>query len=168
MSIFNELKTALRSATAKHFEVLKARFESYDLYGYSLYTDDDLCSIGPVANTADKIPVSEQDPTYNYYRYGPHEWALFDDYGLFDSANKIIKDIHENSGLTFDARRDGMLQAALQVLSEMEVDGFFGPRTPSRYIVLWLSDSSDPIMSASVKALNDPAVFSAYKIEYAE
>jgi hypothetical protein len=57
MSMFEELKTALLSATKKHFEALKVEHESSDLYGYSLYTDDSLCSIGPVANTAEKIVV---------------------------------------------------------------------------------------------------------------
>lgn len=164
--MFEELKNELKSATTKHLEALKAQYRSSDLYGYSLYTDDDFCSIGPVANTVDAIPVTQQDPDYGYYKYGPHEWAIFEHHGLFDSVNKIVKDIHDNAGLPFESRRAAMLQVAMQVLVELEGSGIFGARTPSRYVVLWLSDSSDPIMSTSAEALNSPEVFSAYLQAY--
>jgi len=164
--MFDQLKIALRSATETHFRALQARPEIDGLYGYSLYTDDDVCSIGPVANTVDKIPVPAGDATYGYYRYGPQEWSLFDDFGMFESVNQIVSDIHASENLSFDLKRDGMLQVAFQVLVELEEEGFFGSKESSRYVVLWLSDSSDPIMNASAKALNSQAVFAAYCKEY--
>jgi hypothetical protein len=168
MNKFEELQAALRAAIELHFEALKARHESNDLYGYSLYTDDSICSIGPVANTTEKIPVSVNDPTHGYYRYGPHEWALFDDFGLFEAVSKIVKGIHEDPDLSFEAKREGMLEAALQALVNLEAEGRFGPRTASRFVVLWLVDSSDPIMSVSAETLNSPAVFAAYRAEYGD
>jgi hypothetical protein len=168
MSRFEELKRALREAVRAHFALLMERYDSSDVYGYSLYTDDGVSSIGPVANSTDRIPVPPHDPSHNYYRYGPHEWALFDDYSAFDSVNPIVKRIHEDPDLTFEFRRDGMLQVMFEVLVALEAEGLFGQRTASRYVVLWLSDSGNPIMSASAEALNSPAVFAQYRTEYGD
>lgn len=164
--MFDALKSSLRSATEQHYRLLRQTYSAEELYGYSLYTDDGLCSIGPVANTHSQIAVAATDPMYNYYRYGPHEWSLFDDYGLFDDANELVKAIHADPSLDFGSRCDGMLRAALAALMEAEADGLFGPRTPTRFVALWLSDSAHPIMAESAKALNSEEVFEAFRTEY--
>ena len=164
--MFAALKSALRSATERHYRLLRQTYSAEELYGYSLYTDDDLCSIGPAANTNSSIAVAATDPMYNYYRYGPHEWSLFEDHGLFDRANEIVKAIHADPSIDLGPRCDGMLQAAFAALTEAEADGLFGPRTPTRFVALWLSDSDNPIMAKSAKALNSPEVFDAFRTEY--
>ncbi|GLR11666.1 hypothetical protein GCM10007907_04560 [Chitinimonas prasina] len=165
--MFAALKSALHSATTQHYRLLRKTYSAEELYGYSLYTDDSLCSIGPVANTSSQIAAAATDPMYNYYRYGPHEWSLWADHGLFDEANDILKAIHADQSLDFDSKRDGMLKAAFVALTEAEAEGLFGPRTPTRFLALWLSDSADPIMVEAAKALNSHDVFSAFCSEYA-
>lgn len=164
--MFTTLKSALRSAVEQHYRRLLEKHGVEALYGYSLYTDDSVCSIGPVANTKRHIAVTETDPMYNYYRYGPHEWALWEDHGLFDPVNDIVNAIHADRALGFDSKRDGMLQAALMALEEAEADGLFGPRTSARFVALWLSDSADPIMVDAARALNSQDVFDAFSTAY--
>ncbi len=166
--MFAAFKSALRSATEQHYRLLRQTYSAEELYGYSLYTDDGLCSIGPVANTSSKITVATTDPMYNYYRYGPHEWSLWEDYGLFDVANEILNSIHADKSLDFSTRCDGMLQAAFAALTEAEFEGLFGPRTPTRFVTLWLSDSANPIMARSAKALNSQQVFDSFCTEYGD
>jgi hypothetical protein len=165
---FDELKRALLSATEAHYHRLHAQGNSQDLYGYSLYTDDSVMSIGPVANSSEKIAVGVDDPLHNYYRYGPQEWSIWDDHGLFEEVNRIIASIHDREGLSFDARRDGILQAAFEALVVLEERHVFGPRTDRRFVVLWIADSADPVMTRSARELNSDAVFLAYASEYAE
>ncbi len=164
--MFVALRSALRSATEQHYRLLRETYSAEELYGYSLYTDDTVCSIGPVANTNRKIAVAATDPMYNYYRYGPHEWSLWDDHGLFDPANEIVKAIHADHSLNFDSKRDGMLQAAFHALKEVEAEGLFGPRSSVRFLALWLSDSADPIMVEAARALNSQDVFKSFSAEY--
>lgn len=164
--MFIALKSALRSATEQHYRLLRQTYSAEELYGYSLYTDDDLCNIGPVANTESQIPVAATDEMYSYYRYGPHEWALWEDHGLFADVNKMVNAIHDDRSIDFSARCEGMLQAAFAALTEAEADGLFGPRTPSRFVALWISDSANPIMAESAKALNSQQVFDAFSTEY--
>lgn len=165
---FDELKIALLSATEVHYSRLHAQCNSQDLYGYSLYTDDSVTSIGPVANSNEKIPVRVDDPLHNYYRYGPQEWLIWDDFGLFGEVNRIIASIHDCGGLSFDAKRDGILGAAFEALVILEERDVFGPRTDRRFVVLWLSDSADPVMNRSARELNSDAVFLAYSSEYTD
>ena len=61
-----------------------------------------------------------------------------------------------------------MLRAAFSALMEAEADGLFGPRTPTRFVALWLSDSANPIMAESAKALNSEEVFEAFRTEYGD
>jgi hypothetical protein len=164
--MFAAFKSALRSATEQHYRLLRKTYSAEELYGYSLYTDDGLCSIGPIANTTSRIAVAATDPMYNYYRYGPHEWSMFEDHGLFNDANEMVKAIHADPSLDFRSRCDGMLQAAFAALKEAEADGLFGPRTPTRFVALWLSDSANPIMAEAARALNSQEVFDAFCTEY--
>ncbi|HEY8100239.1 MAG TPA: DUF4303 domain-containing protein [Burkholderiaceae bacterium] len=164
-SKFYKLMTALRDATREHYGRLVAGSPSEQFYGYCLYTNDDVSSIGPVANRESALQVDPNHGTYNYYRFGPQEWSDWDDFGLFEDANQILKSLYE--GMDFDNFRAGSLQAALQALTELEAEGLFGPRSDSRYVTLWLSDSSDAIMSHAVKALNNEPVYERYAAEYA-
>lgn len=166
--MFSELQLALSSATEQHYRLLRQTHGADELYGYSLYTDDGLSSIFPVANTRSAISVGAADPMYNYYRYGPHEWSLWEDHGLFDGANAIVKAIHADPSLDFHSRRDGMLQAAFSALKELEATGLFGPRTPARFLALWIADSADPIMVEAAKALNSQDVFDDFCSEYGD
>jgi hypothetical protein len=164
-SKFQKLVTALRDAVRKHYVRLVASSPSEQYYGYCLYTSDDVSSIGPVANRESALQVDPNDVTYNYYRFGPQEWSDWDDFGLFEDANRILKSLYED--MEFENFRSGSLQAALQALMELEAEGLFGPRSESRYVTLWLSESSDPIMSRAVKALNNGRVYKRYASEYA-
>jgi hypothetical protein len=163
---FDDLQRSLRSAVEQHFRLLCERYSPEQLYGYSLYTDDNVSSIGPVANTVDGIPSGGIVADQNYYRFGPHEWTLFDDFELFSSANEIVKAIHEDKSRNFSEKRTGMLNAAFLALKELDSDGLFGPRSSGRYIVLWVVDSDEPLMAVSAAALNSSEVFHAFCSAY--
>jgi hypothetical protein len=68
---FDELKIALLSATEVHYSRLHSN---------------------------ENIPVRIDDPLHNYCRYGPQEWLIWDDLGLFGEVNRIIASIQGVSG----------------------------------------------------------------------
>ena len=142
----------------------KGTFE--DLYGYSLYTEDGLSSIGPVYNCESDIKVSESDDMYSYYRYGAVEWQHFDDLGEFDDVNNELKTIMGHSKLEFVEKRQEVLDSCLDVLCKLDQEGFFGPKESNRFIVICLSDSSDPIMAKSAEQLNSAEVYHSYEKEF--
>jgi Domain of unknown function (DUF4303)/Trypsin-like peptidase domain len=164
--MFATLAFALRSAMERHYRLLVENYGSEELYGYSLYTEDGVSSIGPVANTNSGIAVDTSDPSYNRDKYGPNEWSLWDDHGLFDAANDIVKEIHADASADFDFKRDGILQAAFFALKTVEAAGLFGPRSATRFCTLWLSDSADPIMHEAARALNSEEAYECFSSQY--
>ena len=160
---FDALHQELSAATRAHYCQLLSG--GREVYGYSLYTADDVPSIGPAANYVDALKVHPSDAMYNYYRFGPHEWLEFADFGLFDTANRLLKELY--SELPFEIYRAGALKVAFDVLVQLEAEGLFGPRTDSRFVVLWISDSADPIMDEAAEALNSAAAYRSFASAYA-
>ncbi len=160
-SLKNELKTAVR----RHLETLGRRFPEEEFYGCSLYTSDDVSSIVPVANSESAIKVAASDQTYNYYRFTPDEWRYWDDFGTFAEVNQIIERIHDDAQFSFQDVKEPMLRAAFQALRELEAEGVFGPRSPGRFVVLWLSDSANEIMRESAEQLNGSQAYKRFSGE---
>jgi hypothetical protein len=162
---FATLKMLLVAATREHYQRYRNAHLEEAYYGYSLYTNDDVSSIGPVATVESSVTSQLSDPLDAAYRYGPHQWGHFDDFGLFDDVNKALKSLY--ASFEFSVYRKLSLEAAFQALRELEADGLFGPRSDNRFVVLWVADSADPIMEVAAEALNSPAIFEAYSDEYA-
>ncbi|GAA5507733.1 DUF4303 domain-containing protein [Novipirellula caenicola] len=158
--LLSQFKTALKAATASHYKRLVANVA--DLYGYSLFSDDGLSSIGPVANRESALKKPKSDPMYNYYRYLAVEWSDWNDFGMFDDVNAILKKIHEESPTELER----VLPTCLDVLAELDDEGVFGQRTDDRFIVICLSDSDNVIMMESAKRLNTETAFAEYAGEF--
>ncbi|WP_068776123.1 DUF4303 domain-containing protein [Paenibacillus sp. FJAT-26967] len=167
MQLVQSLHAELRNAILSHYKELTARCTDDVIYGYSLFTDDCVSSIGPVAVKEGSIQVKESDPMYNYYRYGVVEWTEWDDFGMFDEVNQTIRNYHETVKDSFEERVTTLLQASLDVLIELESTGLFGPRNDSRFLVICVSDSENEIMIESAQKLNTSKVCEDYASEFA-
>ncbi|MFB7121820.1 DUF4303 domain-containing protein [Bacillus tropicus] len=162
-SLYVELKNAIRC----HYNELITRCVVDTIYGYSILTDDGVNSIGPVANKERLIKVDNSDPLYNYYRYGAVEWSEWDDFGMFDEVNKIIKKYHETVEDDFNMRVNTLLKELLNVIIELESEGLFGDRNDNRFIVICVTDSSNEIMIESARLLNTLKIYEEYASEFA-
>ena len=91
--LISQFKSALKTATALHYHRLVA--DITDIYGYALFTEDGLSSIGPVANRESALQKPKSDPMYNYYRYLAVEWSDWDNFGMFDDVNSILTKMHD-------------------------------------------------------------------------
>ena len=158
-----ELKNAIRC----HYNELLTRCGVDTIYGYSILTDDCVNSIGPVANKERLIKVNKSDPLYNYYRYGAVEWSEWNDFGMFDEVNKIIKKYHNIVEDDFNIRVHTLLKETLNVLMELESEGLFGDRDDNRFIVICVTDSSNEIMIESARLLNTLKTYEEYASEFA-
>ncbi len=161
---FSALRKALSEATREHARQFLA-VNCYEPYiGYSLYTDDDVSSIGPVTTKASAISVDCSHSMWCCYMYGPNEWPEFEDQGLFVEVNGLLRALY--ASMSFAAYTRGALEVAYTVLQELREEGLFGPKDESRYVVLWLSDSANPIMDRAAKEFNCPSIYEAYVAEY--
>jgi len=161
MDTFNQ---ELKKAIENHYARVRESFN--DLYGYTLYTDDSLCSIGPVCNRESDITVSESDEMYAYYKYGAVEWSNFEGFGTFDGVNNLLTKIMDCDHPEWAERRQEVLEACLSTLSELDKSNLFGPKDSGRFIAICIADSDDPIMEKSAKLLNNSSVYEAYAKEF--
>lgn len=153
-------KKALKAAIASHYKRLVA--EVADIYGYSLFTDDGLSGLGPVANRESALKKQTTEPKYNYYRYLAVAWSEWNDFGMFADVNALLRRMHDEA----PAELGCVLPTCLDVLIELEAEGVFGARMDSRFIVICLCDSDDEIMMESAKRLNTEHAFTAYAGEF--
>ena len=161
------LKSQLTEAVRNHRRLLLEKFPNESFYGYALFTDDDVTSIGAVASSESSIGAAPDDPFYMMKRLGPHEWDTFGDFGAFQHVNQTIKALHDHDELDYLTRRQTVVDAAFDVLKELEGRGFFGPRDDKRFAAVWVTDSDCPIMDQSAQELNSAEVYDAYTAEYA-
>lgn len=164
--ILQNLKNEFKKSIKQHFRTLSEKYPEEDFYGYSLYTSDDVSSIGPVANRVSSLKVDEFDPMYNYYRYSPDEWCDWDDFGMFQLVNEIIAEYYSKLNDNFEQFVQDILEQALQSLYELQSEGLFGVKHDNRFLVVWVSDSGNEIMNTSAKLLNTEKTFKEYALEF--
>ncbi len=163
-----DLKAELKKAISKHYSTLKLQFPMEEFYGYSLYSSDDISSLGPVANRLSVIEEKTSDSDYFYYKYSADEWSDWDDFELFEEVNSIIAQFYNEKKDCFDEFRDYILNTSLQVMKELEQEGLFGLKNDERFLVIWISDSSDEIINISAKQLNTQKVYKEFASEFIE
>ncbi|WP_299973852.1 DUF4303 domain-containing protein [uncultured Pseudoteredinibacter sp.] len=160
----DRFKQELKKAIANHYARVRELYD--DLYGYTLYTDGSLCSIGPVCNRESDITVPESDEMYPYYKYSAVGWSNFEDFGIFDGVNSRLAKIMDCDHPEWIERRQEVLEACLCTLSELDKSNLFEPKDSGRFIAICIADSDDPIMKKSAKLLNSSSVYEAYAKEF--
>lgn len=164
--LLDTLKTELKNAIRQHFAMLQENSPGECFYGYSLYTSNEVSSIGPVANKLSEVKVDKSDPMYNYYKHSPDEWSDWDDFGLFESVNHIISEYRREMGQNFEEFTTSALEHSLGALRDLDCEGIFGEKNDERFLVVWVSDSSHEIIGISAEALNTPNVYEAFASEF--
>lgn len=161
---YKKLSVLLEEALVEHWKYSVRKQD--DIYGYVLYTTDDLSSIFPVYNRESDLKHDKNDTSYNYYRYFAVEWKNFDETDIFDSINKLVHETLESKDDDqWSQARENILELALNALKKVEGDGLFGERRDGKYIGICIADSSDKIMELSSSALNTPVTHALFMAE---
>ena len=132
-----------------------------DVYGYALFSDDCVSSLGMAANRLSTVKTGDVYTNQDAYRYLAVEWSEWDNFGFFDDVNAILAEM-ETEDSSWESV-NVILRLCLDVLCELESEGVFGPRTDERFIAICLSDSDKEIMNESVRRLNTPRISEAYQ-----
>ena len=158
-------KHALTKAVTQHFGALTKALGSDRCDGYSLYTNDEVSSIGPVANKQSVHKAKPGEALYSYYRYSADEWSEWDDFGLFREVNDLIRQ-YSAADDYFRAVAPKLLALCLAVLAELKADGSFAAGSDELFLVVWVSDSSNSIMRESAAKLNSAEAYRVFAKEF--
>ncbi|HWA27997.1 MAG TPA: DUF4303 domain-containing protein [Lacunisphaera sp.] len=134
---------------------------------YCLYTNDDVCSIGPVANRASALKARSGDELYNYYRFSADEWSDWEDYGAFLAVNAWISQ-HAKRKDYFECVAPKLLSICIDALAEQKAAGVFAANPDQQFLAVWVSDSSSSLVQESVARLNSPEIYRAFALEFAD
>jgi hypothetical protein len=162
---YSKFKELLRNAVTAHFQALVRALGDDKCNGYSLYTSDDVQSIGPVANRASAVKAKPGEAQYIYYRYSADEWSEWDDFGLFEDTNALIAEYATGDDYCEEVAPK-ILQSSVEVLSELKASGIFRAASADLFLVLWVSDSATRIVWESAALLNRRDQFGEFAREF--
>ena len=145
-----------------------------EFYGYALLPGEpyDINCLVAVTNCEGEIKVPPNDDQYRYYRFSVDEWVHWDhdEFGaanaLLADANKQFASLHTPTPGNFEmdeievAYSKGLLEAFVSGLNVAKATGTFGSKEP--FLVVWVSDSEETIMTESVRRLNSPAIVNEF------
>jgi hypothetical protein len=149
-----------------------------EFYGYALLPGEpyDIHSLVAVTNSEGDIKVPPTDNQYRYYRFSVDEWAHWD-HNEFVTANALLADaskrfasLHTPIPGNYEmdeievAYSKGLLEALVSGLNAAKATGVFGGKDP--FLVVWLSDSDETIMTESVRHLNPLAIADEFIAEF--
>lgn len=175
-----EIQPALVAAVTDDVRdhVVKLRSQGKEFYGYALLPGEpyDIHSLVAVTNSEGDIKVPLTDNQYRYYRFSVDEWMHWDQNefakakALLTGANKRFTSIHTPTPGNYEmdefevAYSNGLLGAIVSGLNAAKNAGVFGDEEP--FLVVWISDSDEAIMTESVKQLNSPAIANEFMVEF--
>jgi hypothetical protein len=174
-----ELTEAVAADIRDHFRAIPARG---DVYGYAILPGDPSTSANGISSLtaayrrASEINVSPDERQFVYFKYSVDEWGHWDHdkfrrsdavlaslNAQFDAAHQKDPDdfaIDEYRG----AYSESLLNAILEGIAKVKAEGLFGREV--EYLVLWISDSDNPIRGRSVRLLSSPEVVEEFLGEF--
>jgi hypothetical protein len=175
-----EIQPALIAAVTDGVRAHVAKLQPQEMkfYGYALLPGEpyDISSLVVATNSEGDIKVPPTDDQYRYYRFSVDEWMHWDHNefvaakALLTDANKRFASMHTPTLGNYEmdefeiAYSNGLLKALVSGLNIAKAAGVFGGKAP--FLVVWISDSDETIMTESVKHLNAPAIANEFMAEF--
>ena len=140
------LETAFLDGRAE-FEAVIAKYPKERFYAFCFYTDNDVTSVFPTANTVEGIDRIF-DPTLEsrlYYRWNPAEWKLdFGNHRLMVETNNLLYPSFdppepEEPSSEFGKRKRDTIRTLNAALLKIRESGIFSGHSVRDRIAFWLN-----------------------------
>lgn len=157
------LTTAISEGAAALQRAIET-FPTESFYVFCFYTDNDVTSIYPTANTVEALQrIDGYEDDENYYRWSPAEWQLdFGQYGkpdLMAQTNKLLYPDYESESEEpdecFDLRKQKTLNTLTTALLSIRESGLFSCAAAHEQLAFWVN-ISDPY-GAEIEWMLEPA-----------
>lgn len=153
-----------------------------DVYGYAILPGDPTTSANGIDslvaayNRLGDISVGPDESDFAYYKYSVDEWQHWD-HGKFPRSDSILNSLnarfagaHQKDADDFKidalegAYSKSLLDAILDGLAVVKFEGLFSQSV--EFLVIWISDSDNPILKESARRLNSSEVADAFFSEF--
>ena len=141
------LTTAVAEGTTALQRAINA-FPTESFYAFCFYTDNDVTSIYPTANTVEALQrIDGYESDKNYYRWSPAEWQLdFGQYGkpdLMVRTNKLLYPNYESESEEpddwFALRKQKTLNTLTTALLSIRESGLFSGSAAHEKVAFWVN-----------------------------
>jgi hypothetical protein len=136
-----EVASAEAQAT---FEGTVARYPGERFYAFGLYTDNDVTSVFPVANTAEGLDriFNPQVESRNYYKWAPAEWRVdAGDPRDLAATNALLypADRTPEPPAEFHVRKRRTIETLTEALARVRAAGVFAGRCVRERVAFWVN-----------------------------
>lgn len=160
-------EAAVREGTAA-FQAAISQYPQEQFYAFSFYTDNDVTSLYPVANTVEglqRIDPGDDPEERNYYQWTPDEWDI--DFGQYDEAdlmaetNQLLQPTADEYELdesleAFGERKRCTLLTLNKALLSIRETGIFSGHSAREKLAFWVN-IGDP-MPDEVEWMLNPTI----------
>ena len=158
---FALLQTLVALAARLAFDCVRRAHPGQHIDAFALVSDDSAMTIGCMANSREALAASEYGEEM---RWNPAEWPFDDGGAYFDSAYRLLLQVHR--ALPFDVDfatfRAGAFDACIAALAQLDAEGCFGAGDRRDDCVLLFEVSDSEPVDGALARLNPPAVVARY------
>ena len=167
--ILTQLRTSIVADIKNHLNALRQC--GIEFYGYALlppdyYTAYETAAIAVAFNQ--EADVETKNVGNVYYRYSVDEWQNYVHTG-FNSSNDVLRmllsRVRDQDDEIDESLVASIYGAMLDGLVSLRKQRAFGG---SPYVVIWLSDSDEPVINQSAQVLNSAEVYAEYATEFCD
>ncbi len=171
----------------KAFSSFKKKYDTEQFYAFSLYTDNNINSIFPCANTLEGLDRmtydnrdwihgesrEDQEAGVQEVKWNPEEWDLEigSKTSFFRETNRLLAsmDVSSASIEESDRRRKVIVDILTEGLYQIKLGGVFGdPRPDKLFFFINIGDAEDheiPILLDAAKRYNQAEMYTEYEAE---
>ena len=158
---YDQLREELREGVRKAFTAVRDAHAGENVNAFALVSDGSAMTIDVAANSEEALSRNDEDDDY---RWNPDEWPYSEGGEFLDIAYRLLLTQHQDlpSEIPFEDFQEGVFEAGVRALEELDQEGFFGSG-PARdtVILLFHVTDADPLEDAA-RRLNTPAQYQRY------
>ena len=159
---FALLQILVAHAARRAVDCVRRAHPDQHIDSFALVSDDSAMTIGPMANSREALAASEYGEEM---LWNPAEWAFDDGGAYFDSAYRLLLQAHRELpfDVDFDTFRNGVFDACIAALAQLDAEGVFGTGAQRDESVLLFEVSDSEPLEGVMARLNPPAVVARFE-----
>lgn len=156
--LLTKLQTELHTAITSHHADLIRQFD--DVCGYAICAPPYFEHIFPAYQLTSALQDCSAD-SLGLATHFPPEWKSFGTTLFDDSFNSLVSQVSQRRCDNESLSADGVYNAILDVLVELERDGIFGARSTDRFVTMWDVGGDESMILSTSEKLNSADLHSS-------
>lgn len=159
---FSQLAEEIKLASREAFNFVRMAHPGEQINAYAVVMDDSVMTIGPAANSVEKLDAAENNPDV---LWNSAEWSHGEGGECFDIAYRML--LTQRQGpwpkLPSPDFKSGVVEAAIRALESLDREKFFGTGPDREHSVVLVQLADSEYLDDAIRRLNPPAAYARFK-----